>query len=59
MKHVGEYTVHYLDESARRDIESARQTVLSTGAFDEFCEMLEAPVPQAALDLLARKPVWE
>lgn len=48
-----------LDESARRDIESARQTVLSSEAFDEFCEMLEAPMPQEALDLLARKPVWE
>lgn len=48
-----------LDENARRDIESARRTVLSSEAFDEFCEMLDAPVPQAALDLLARKPVWE
>ena len=28
-------------------------------AFDEFCAMLDAPMPQATTDLLSRKAVWE
>lgn len=51
-------TVH-LDESARRDIESATSTVLSHDAFESFCEMLDAPMPAATQHLLERKAVWE
>lgn len=51
-------TLH-LDESARRDIDEAMTTSLSPEAFDAFCAMLDAPMPEAAQNLLARKPVWE
>ena len=49
----------HLDESARRDIDEAMATALSPEAFDAFCAMLIAPMPEAAQNLLARKPVWE
>lgn len=49
----------HLDESARRDIDEATTTILAPQAFDEFCAMLDAPMPQAAADLLSRKAVWE
>ena len=34
-------------------------TALSPEAFDAFCAMLDAPMPEATQSLLARKPVWE
>lgn len=44
-----QWATSHLDENARRDIEAA---------FDEFCAMLDAPMPKAMQDLLARKTVW-
>ena len=37
----------------------ATSTMLTPQAFDEFCAMLDAPMPQATTDLLSRKAVWE
>lgn len=53
-----QWATAHLDENARRDIETATTTVLSDSAFDEFCAMLDAPMPKAMQDLLARKAVW-
>lgn len=47
------------DESARRDIDEAMAAALSLEAFDTFRALLDAPMPEAAQNLLARKPVWE
>lgn len=54
-----QWATSHLDESARRDIDEATTTMLAPQAFDEFCAMLDAPMPQAAADLLSRKAVWE
>lgn len=54
-----QWATAHLDESARRDIETATTTVLSGSSFDEFCAMLDAPMPKAVQDLLSRKAVWE
>lgn len=54
-----QWATSHLDESARRDIDEATTTMLAPQAFDEFCAMLDAPVPQAAAELLLRKAVWE
>lgn len=51
-------TLH-LDESARRDIDDATTTTLSPDAFEDFCELLEKPLPESAQQLLERKAVWE
>lgn len=54
-----QWATAHLDESARRDIDEATTTVLTTEAFNDFCAMLEAPMPKAAQRLLAREAVWE
>lgn len=54
-----QWATSHLDESAKRDIREATTTVLSPEAFDEFCAMLEAPMPKAAQDLFSRRAVWE
>ncbi len=54
-----QWATSHLDASARRDIDEATVTALSSDAFDEFCKLLDEPMPQAAQDLLARKSVWE
>ena len=56
---LAQWAAARLDESARRDIDEATTTMLAPQAFDEFCAMLAAPMPQAAADLLSRKAVWE
>lgn len=48
----------HLDACASRDIAEASSTALSAEAFDVFCSILDAPMPQAAKDLLDRKPIW-
>lgn len=54
-----QWATSHLDDAAEMDILSASTTCLSPDAFDDFCEMLEAPLPAAAQDLLNRKPIWE
>lgn len=54
-----QWVTSHLDESARHDIDEATSTVLSSEAFDAFCEMLDAPMPNETQELLSRKPVWE
>lgn len=54
-----QWATSHLDESARHDIDEATTTMLSSEAFDAFCEMLDQPMPKATQELLSRKPVWE
>lgn len=54
-----QWATSHLDMSARRDIGEAETTVLSPESSDVFCKMLDAPLPEAAERLLARKAVWE
>ncbi len=54
-----QWATSHLDESARRDIDEVTTTALAPQAFDEFCAMLDAPMPKAAAELLSRKAVWE
>lgn len=56
---LSQWATSHLDESARHDIDEATTTILSPEAFDEFCRMLDEPVPLAARELMSRKPVWE
>ncbi|RNL21509.1 DUF1778 domain-containing protein [Slackia faecicanis] len=54
-----QWATTHLDKNARFDIDTATTTFLSPEAFDSFCAMLEAPMPEAMQELLARKAVWE
>ena len=54
-----QWATSHLDLSAKRDIDDAAATTLAPEAFDAFCAMLEAPLPEAAEELLGRKAVWE
>ena len=54
-----QWATQHLDLSARRDIDNATSTTLSPAAFEEFCAMLNEPLPDGARDLLSRKAVWE
>lgn len=54
-----QWATAHLDESSARDIAEASTTYLSPDGFDAFCEMLDSPMPQAAIALLDRKAVWE
>lgn len=56
---LSQWTTRNLDECARRDIEEATRTRLSREAFEQFCEMLEAPLPQETADLLSRETIWK
>ncbi|WP_165173402.1 DUF1778 domain-containing protein [Adlercreutzia sp. ZJ242] len=55
---LSQWTTQHLDECARRDIDEARATQLDDEAFEVFCQMLEAPLPKAASELLAREEIW-
>ncbi len=54
-----QWVTAHLDENASKDIGEATATVLSREAFDAFCDMLDAPMPAAARNLLSREAVWE
>lgn len=58
-KTLTQWATTHLDESAYRDIDNATTTYLSPEAFDTFCAMLDAPMPEAAKKLLVSKAVWE
>lgn len=49
----------HLDECANRDIVEAASTALPNEAFEYFCALLDAPMPDATKELLERKPVWQ
>lgn len=55
---LSQWSTSKLDEAARRDIEEATATALSSETFDSFCKMLDEPMPKAARDLLAREEIW-
>ena len=46
------------EEAAAADIEAARLTRLTGPAFEEFCSMLDAPLPESTRELLAREEIW-
>ena len=56
---LAQWATSHLDESSARDIVEASTTRLSPEAFEAFCDMLDAPMPAVAQQLLARKAVWE
>ena len=45
--------------AVRRPTRAAAATMLAPQAFDGFCAMLDAPMPQAVAELLSRKAAWE
>ena len=53
-----QWSTSKLDEAAAADIEAARLTRLTGPAFEEFCSMLDAPLPESARELLAREEIW-
>ena len=55
---LSQWSTKHLDECARRDIDEAKTTSLGMAAFDSFCKMLEAPMPEEAIALLSRKEMW-
>lgn len=55
---LSQWSTSNLDAAAQRDMEDARVTRLDEGAFEAFCEMLDEPMPQAALELLSRGEDW-
>ena len=55
---LSQWSTAHLDECAKRNIAEASTTWLGPAAFDEFCEMLEAPMPSATHELLSRESIW-
>ena len=53
-----QWSTSRLDEAAAADLEAARLTRLSAPAFEEFCSMLDAPLPESTRVLLAREEIW-
>ncbi|WP_186365754.1 DUF1778 domain-containing protein [Enorma burkinafasonensis] len=58
-KTLTQWATTHLDENAQRDISDSTMTYLSPEAFDTFCNMLDAPLPDATKKLLTSKAVWE
>lgn len=58
-KTLTQWVTAHLDENASKDIDEATTTVLSREAFEAFCDILDAPIPDGAQKLLAQKAVWE
>lgn len=52
-----QWSTSKLDEAAA-DIEAAHLTRLTGPAFEEFCAMLDAPLPESTRELLAREEIW-
>ena len=55
---LSQWSLSNLDAAAARDIEEARTMRLPSEQFDEFCEMLERPMPVAFRELLEWEPEW-
>lgn len=53
-----QWSTSKLDEAAAADIEAARLTRLTGPAFEEFCAMLDAPLPESTRELLVREEIW-
>lgn len=53
-----QWALSSLTGAARRDLEDAYTIHLSPSEFDAFAAALDAPLPEAASELLARGPVW-
>lgn len=54
---TGSQRVSY-EKAAAADMEAARLARLSAPAFEEFCSMLDAPLPESTRELLTREEVW-
>ncbi|MBT1181333.1 DUF1778 domain-containing protein [Bifidobacterium sp. CP2] len=55
---ITQWTARHLIEAARRDIDEETTLRLDDASFDAFLAALEAPVPDAAKELMARDPQW-
>ncbi len=55
---LSQWSTTNLDAAAQRDIEEVRTTTLSASSFTAFCEMLDAPMPKEAKDLLEHDEIW-
>ena len=53
-----QWTLANLDIAADMAFEEARATRLAQANFEEFCRMLEHPMPDAARRLLESDPQW-
>ena len=58
-KTLTQWSLDNLLASARRDLEEETTTRLSMKAFGEFARALDDGLPEAASELLSKKPVWE
>lgn len=55
---ITQWALDHLISDARKDIEEETTIRLSSRAFDEFKDALEAPMPQALQDLLKKDAQW-
>lgn len=57
-KTLSQWSTAALDSAAQYDINNATITMLSAEAFENFCSILEQPLPPETQELLARKEIW-
>ena len=55
---LSQWSLANLDAAAARDIEEARAMRLPSEQFDEFCDMLDRPMPASFRELLEWEPEW-
>ena len=55
---LSQWSLANLDAAAKRDIEEAHTMRLRSNEFEEFCALLDQPMPQAFRDLLEWEPEW-
>lgn len=58
-KTLTDWALSNLDVCAERDIREASMLTLPGEAFDEFCAMLDAPLPDAMKALLEQQDPWD
>lgn len=52
-----QWSTSKLDEAVAADIGAARLTRLAGPTFEEFCSMLDVPLPESTRELLAREEI--
>ena len=58
-KSLTQWALDCLLESARRDIQDETTPRLSRESFQAFVEALDRPMPEEAVLLLQKRPVWQ
>lgn len=56
---ITQWALQNLLAAARRDVQAATTTRLSSEAFEAFKKSLDEGMPHETEELLERKPVWE